>query len=194
MIRSYQVIAIRTLVRHKLTTLINILGHAIGVAFCILVLLFVEDELSYDNFHTKGDSIYRVAITTEDAGGKSLTSAYVPMPLLPAMCEDFPEVALGARCTGNRVVVQSGTNCFTETAFYTDPDFLKRVLLANIIAWPAAYFAASVFLDNYAYRIPLGPWIFLAAGLAALLLACVTIVGQILRAVRANPVESLRYE
>jgi putative ABC transport system permease protein len=73
-------------------------------------------------------------------------------------------------------------------------DFLKLVLIANLLAWPAAYFAASKYLENYAYRITLTPWLFLLAGLGAMVIAFVTIVGQIVRAVRANPVEALRYE
>jgi putative ABC transport system permease protein len=73
-------------------------------------------------------------------------------------------------------------------------EFLKLVLIANLIAWPAAYFAASKFLEHYAYRVSLTPWLFLLSGLGALLIAFVTIVGQIVRAIRANPVAALRYE
>jgi putative ABC transport system permease protein len=73
-------------------------------------------------------------------------------------------------------------------------DFLKLVLLANVIAWPLAYFAATKYLENYAYRVTLTPWLFILAGLGAMVIALVTIIGQILRAVRVNPVEALRYE
>ena len=73
-------------------------------------------------------------------------------------------------------------------------EFLKLVVIANLFAWPAAYFAASRFLENYAYHTLLTPWLFLAAGLGAMVIAFLTIVGQIVRAVRANPVEALRYE
>ncbi|HCA81595.1 MAG TPA: antibiotic ABC transporter permease, partial [Bacteroidetes bacterium] len=87
---------------------------------------------------------------------------------------------LGASATGVVTLVSS--------------DFLKLVLVANVLAWPAAYFAALKYLENYAYRVTLTPWIFLAAGMGAMLIAFIAIVGQILRAVRANPVEALRYE
>ena len=73
-------------------------------------------------------------------------------------------------------------------------DFLKLVLVANILAWPAAYFAASKFLENYAYRISLGPLVFLVAGLAAVMIAFAAIASQVFRAARANPIEALRYE
>jgi putative ABC transport system permease protein len=73
-------------------------------------------------------------------------------------------------------------------------DFLKLVVFANVVAWPVAYLAASRFLENYAYRISLTPWLFLLSGIGAMLIAFMTIVGQVWRAVRANPVEALRYE
>ncbi|HTY37610.1 MAG TPA: FtsX-like permease family protein, partial [Bacteroidota bacterium] len=73
-------------------------------------------------------------------------------------------------------------------------EFLQLVLIANLLAWPAAYFAASKFLENYAYHIQLTPWLFLLAGAGAVVIAFLTIVGQIVRAARANPVEALRYE
>jgi len=73
-------------------------------------------------------------------------------------------------------------------------DFLKLVAVANILAWPAAYLAASAFLENYAYRISLGPLVFVAAGAGAVLIAFVAIASQVFKAARANPVEALRYE
>lgn len=68
------------------------------------------------------------------------------------------------------------------------------VLVANVIAWPIAYAYLRQWLDGYAYRIPLSPLYFLAAALAALLVAWVTVYGNTLRLARANPVRALRYE
>ncbi len=56
MLRNYLKIAIRNMKRHKGYSLINISGLAIGMACCILILLYVTDELSYDNFHEKAES------------------------------------------------------------------------------------------------------------------------------------------
>ena len=58
MFRNYLTIAIRNLLRHRVYSAINILGLAVGMACCFLILLFVQDELSYDRFHEKADRIY----------------------------------------------------------------------------------------------------------------------------------------
>ncbi len=73
-------------------------------------------------------------------------------------------------------------------------EFLLLVLIANVIAWPIAWFIMSRWLENFAYRIDLGLGIFLLAGLLALIIALVTVSWQTIRAATANPVESLRYE
>ncbi len=73
-------------------------------------------------------------------------------------------------------------------------DFAKLVLLANVIAWPAAYYFMNRWLEGFAYRTALGPWIFLLTGIVTLIIAMVTIGIQSLKAATANPVDSLRYE
>lgn len=73
-------------------------------------------------------------------------------------------------------------------------EFLKLVALATLLAWPAAYIAMKTWLRNFAYRAALSPWTFLAAGVAALAIAFVTVAGQAYRAASSNPVKSLKYE
>jgi putative ABC transport system permease protein len=73
-------------------------------------------------------------------------------------------------------------------------EFTCLVLAANLIAWPVAYFAMHRWLENFAYRIELGPGVFVLGGLLALLIAWLTVSCQAIRAARANPVEALRYE
>ena len=73
-------------------------------------------------------------------------------------------------------------------------DFIKLVLLANLIAWPIAWLAMHRWLQNFAYRIEIGWWIFVLAGGLALLIALLTVSAQAMRAALVNPVESLHYE
>jgi len=73
-------------------------------------------------------------------------------------------------------------------------DFIKWVILANFIAWPAAYFTMNKWLQNFAYRINISWWMFVVAGGIALVIALLTVSWLVIRAAMANPVESLRYE
>ena len=72
--------------------------------------------------------------------------------------------------------------------------FSVPVLIANLIAWPVAWYLLHDWLQGFAYRIPLSPLYFAAAGSAALLIAWVTIFAHALRVARANPIHALRYE
>jgi putative ABC transport system permease protein len=81
-----------------------------------------------------------------------------------------------------------------EITFSLIREFGKWVLLANLIAWPLAYFTMNRMLEVYAYRISLDVWIFLAAGAMALILAVTTVSYQAVKAALTNPVETLRYE
>ncbi|MCI0692146.1 ABC transporter permease [candidate division KSB1 bacterium] len=73
-------------------------------------------------------------------------------------------------------------------------DFVKLMLLANLLGWPLAYLAAGKWLENFAYRIDLTVWVFLAAGALSLVIALLTISFRTLAAALSNPVDSLRYE
>jgi putative ABC transport system permease protein len=73
-------------------------------------------------------------------------------------------------------------------------EFIRWVLLANIIAWPIAYFAMNLWLQNFAYRTDLGFVAFLKSGGTALLIAYLTVSYQSIKSARTNPVQSLRYE
>ena len=73
-------------------------------------------------------------------------------------------------------------------------DFLKYVLIASLIAWPLAWYAVHRWLQDFAYRVDISWWIFAIAGLAALMIALLTISFRAIRAATANPVKSLRTE
>jgi hypothetical protein len=73
-------------------------------------------------------------------------------------------------------------------------DFLKYVFIAVLIAWPLAWLGVYKWLQNYAYRIPIEPWIFIGVGLLAVIISLLTVSFQAIRAALANPVVSLRTE
>jgi len=72
--------------------------------------------------------------------------------------------------------------------------FTGWVLIANVVAWPVAWFAMHKWLENFAYRIDLTIWPFFLSGLIALIIALLTVSWQAIRAARANPVDALKYE
>jgi putative ABC transport system permease protein len=72
--------------------------------------------------------------------------------------------------------------------------FIKWVIVANLIAWPVGYWLMSRWLQGFAFRTSLSIWIFLVSGLAALTIAVFTVSSQVFRAALANPADSLKYE
>jgi putative ABC transport system permease protein len=86
-----------------------------------------------------------------------------------------------------------GATIFSLVALFSK-DSAKLVLAANLISWPIAYFAMNKWLQDFAYRIEIGWWVFALAGGLALLIALLTVSTQAIKAALANPVEALRYE
>ena len=73
-------------------------------------------------------------------------------------------------------------------------DFLKHVLLANIVAWPIAFWAMRKWLQNFAYRTGVSLWIFLATGFLAVAISLLTVSYQSIKAALSNPVDAIKYE
>ena len=90
MLSNYLKLALRQMRNQKLYTLINILGLAIGMAACIIILLFVQKELSYDRFHENSDRIYRVSRQWFNEDGEtSLHLGHCAPPFAPLIKNDF---------------------------------------------------------------------------------------------------------
>lgn len=111
MFKNYLKITFRNLWKQKGYAFINILGLAVGLACCIVILLYVTHELSYDKHHEHSDRIYRV-ISKIDFSGNYLELASAPAPMGPALKQDFPEVEAVTRFRpiGSRIVKQGDTN------------------------------------------------------------------------------------
>jgi putative ABC transport system permease protein len=118
MLKNYIKIAFRNVLRHKGFTLINVTGLSVGIALCILILLWVQHELSYDRFHNNLDNIYRVVSIDIDEIRETL-SAGSPAPVGPALVETYPEIK-------NFTRVQSGWSGWHFT--YDERTFIKERL------------------------------------------------------------------
>jgi putative ABC transport system permease protein len=123
MMKNYMKIAVRNLKKYKTGSLINIVGLSIGLAFCILIYLFIMDELSFDRFHEKADSIYGI-VTNDHFYERSHRHGPVPMALL--LKDHFPEIKNFARLVSQRnVPVKYKDNIFNETITIADSQFLE---------------------------------------------------------------------
>ncbi len=113
MFRNYFKVALRNIKRHAGYSLINVVGLAIGMTCCILILLWVQDELSYDRYHENADRIYRVCIDADL--GTQLRAPVSMAPAAPAMISEFPEVVNAARMVRpERVSVKYENRMFQE--------------------------------------------------------------------------------
>jgi putative ABC transport system permease protein len=92
MIKNYFKTAWRTLWKNKTFSFINIFGLATGIASSLLILLFVQNELSYDRFHKDAENIYRVVKDFVNDDGSRLPDATTPPALAPAMQQEIPDV------------------------------------------------------------------------------------------------------
>lgn len=144
MIKNYLKISIRNLKKHKGFSFINILGLSIGMASCILILLWVGDELSYDRFHTNSDTIFRVTEHQYSSSGDYFPVAVTPWPLAEALKNDFPEIIESNRLR----ILSGGLISYQDKKFYennfvaVDPSFL------NIFSFPLIKGDASTVLKE----------------------------------------------
>ncbi|PWB76089.1 hypothetical protein C3F09_01215 [candidate division GN15 bacterium] len=126
MLRNYLTVALRNIVRNKLPTGINISGLAVGMATCILIMLWVADELSFDRFHQDADCIYRLCNELSMSG----TVIHTPTggdPMAPAIQAACPEVTAITRVkTGDRTDIAYGNNrIFEDKILYADSQFFS---------------------------------------------------------------------
>ncbi|HEB35458.1 MAG TPA: ABC transporter permease [Candidatus Aminicenantes bacterium] len=122
MFKNYVKIAIRNLLRNKLYSFLNIAGLAIGIACCVLILLYVQDELSFDRFHEKADRIFRVNthFVIPERTMHFATTAHVQGQMFK---DEYPEVENYVRFNqyGLRRVIRYKENTFYEEKFiYAD--------------------------------------------------------------------------
>ena len=125
MFRNYLIIALRNLNRQKSFSAINILGLAIGLGTCFLIVLYIQDELSFDSWHAKGDRIYRVIRETR-SGGQSDYLPYTSGALARALEQDFPEVEKAVRViTWSSVDVRLDEKKFEMGVCVADPELFE---------------------------------------------------------------------
>lgn len=126
MLKNYFKIAIRNLSKQKLYSFINISGLTVGLTFCLLVLMFVNDELNFDQFHENKADIYRLYRSPLVPDTPYDRDIFTPLPTGQSMLDDLPEVESYARFTPfGSMVIRTGNELIDQDGFaFADPNAL----------------------------------------------------------------------
>jgi len=137
MFKNYFKIAFRNLWRNKGFSAINIFGLAIGLAVCLLITLFVIDELSYDKYNINADRIYRVTSDFK-VNGSVFLDRESPAPMAEIMVKEYPNIEMAARLKNNgKILVKKDNETLIEdNAFYADANLFKVFTLPMIAGDP----------------------------------------------------------
>jgi putative ABC transport system permease protein len=140
MVKEYLKTALREIARHRGYSFIKILGLSIGIAACILIYLFVADELSFDNFHRNGDKLFRVLQVQFDktSGAETGFQQFIPTPVGPGLIRSVPEVLRQSRFVTGQGTVRRGPNIFNEELTLVDPSFLRMFSFPLLAGDPAS--------------------------------------------------------
>ena len=125
MIRNYIKTSLRNIKRYSTHSILNISGMAIGMASAILILLWVQDEWSYDRHFKNADNLYRVLENQYLSGGKSFQEALTPSPLAAALKKEYPEIIRSSRYLSLPIPLPKGDEFILEELASVDKDFLE---------------------------------------------------------------------
>lgn len=155
---SYLKVALRNINKQKFYSAINIFGLAIGLAICLLILLFIKDEMSYDQHHSKADRIYRAIMVWGNQNGEGMRTPIGPYRLQPALKTDFPELeeiirivsASGALVTYENVDYQEDRMFFADKELFEVFDYkLLQGDEATALAEPATVILSETTAKKY---------------------------------------------
>lgn len=136
--KNYIVTALRNLRKHKVFSLINISGLAIGLSIFILGHLFLAFNNSFDNFHKNADRIHGIVQVVSSSNQVEEHSAIIPAPFVPAMSSEFPEIKDSVRFYKSpRVMVKYGEKNIPENkVFFADPNFFTFFTFDMVLGDP----------------------------------------------------------
>ena len=125
MLRNYFITALRSLIRHKGFSFINLLGLTVGLSTSLFILLWIKDELTYDRFNKDIDRLYEIFENQTYSADKIYTFAATPGPLSQGLQSEFPEVEMAARTNwGSRELFKYEENSFYGEGRYGDSSLL----------------------------------------------------------------------
>jgi len=135
MLKNYFTITLRNIKKHKAHTLINSAGLAIGLACCILIIIYIHFELSYDKYHENSERVYRV-LAHFTVGGQANPIPVTSPPVGPALKREFPEVLDAVRIYPMNLVTPKVPVSFNNNQFFEDHIFYADNSIFNIFTFP----------------------------------------------------------
>lgn len=129
MLKNHIKICFRNLLKHKGYSVINITGLGLGLACCILMMLWVGDEFSYDRFHIKRDQLHKVYTSTTFSDGRTNISSASFFPLARMLVESCPGIQEASRVasTAGWKISSNEKHFYNDRYIFVDPSFLKNV-------------------------------------------------------------------
>ncbi len=125
MLKNYFKIAFRSLWKSKLNSIINIAGLGLGIAVCVLIMLFLRDEWTFDTFHTKSDRIYRVWGKEDYGADQKFFWTVTPFPMGPTLKENFEAIEAQVRINPMSAQLKVGESSYTESISVVGEYFFK---------------------------------------------------------------------
>lgn len=135
MIRNYLKSAFRNLFKHKIFSLINILGLAIGMACSMLIFIYVQHEVSYDDFHDKKDRIFRLVLEEKD-GDEATQKLSFPWGFTKSLVEEYPEVEDGFELSGYETFLKSNNLPIKTRILHVEDGFFSTFTFPLISGEP----------------------------------------------------------
>jgi putative ABC transport system permease protein len=123
--RNYLVLAFRTAFANWTHSVVNIVGLSVGLASCILILLFVQDQRSYEAWLPNADRVAQLQTVMDDPDEGPVVSAQAARPAAAALAEAFPQVEEAVAMTFSRVLLKRGEDWSFAELYFVDPGFLR---------------------------------------------------------------------
>ncbi len=170
MFKNYFKTSFRSMMRHPLSTMINLLGLSTAIGICVLAYAFNQYKNKVDQFHENRNNVY-LSTFFADRDGKEQQNGKSPLPLASLVQQDFASVKTTARLQNRAVVVKSGSNVFHERISFVDPDFLQMMTFplkwgnAHELNDPNSIILSSSLSEKYfGKQVPLGEMMLVIIG------------------------------
>ena len=122
MIKNYLKIAVRSLMRNKIFSFINIAGLSLGLTCCMLIVLYTKDEVSFDRFQAHKDQLFRIKVTMSDSR-ETRTLGSTNAIHGPSFKAEIPEIKEIVRAQSNTFVTRKGNELLSEDVLFADNNF-----------------------------------------------------------------------